>query len=134
MILTLTILISLLGIVIAVYDIKSKSIPIIFLGLHFLSIIIYISLYSIITGIILGLSGVILFLLCLRKKFTIDWVYVLLICVGLILLKYAKLFIPIMLLPVLLCACIVMFAKSKQFPYMTCLTSVITFTLIFLLF
>ena len=134
MIISLTILICLLGIIISIYDIKSKSIPIVFLGLHLLSIIVYISLYSSIIGIILGLSGMILFLICILKHFTIDWLYVLLICIGLILLKVVELLTPLMLIPIIICAIFLAVSKIEKFPYMTCLTSIISLILIQILF
>ena len=133
MILGLTILIIVLGIIISIYDIRSRNIPVLFLGLHLASIIVYILLHTRTIGIILGLSGIILFLVCILKKFTIDWIYIGLICIGLILLKLALLLTSYMLIPILICAVLVMFSKSEKFPYMLCLTTIISLTLIQLL-
>ena len=130
MIICLTILICILGIIISIYDIKSRSIPVIFLVLHFFSIIVYILIYSLTTGIILGLLGMVLFTICILKKFNIDWIYVGLICIGLILLKIAMLLTSLMLLPILLCALILIISKSTKFPYMLCLTTIISLILI----
>ena len=130
MISLLTIIIFILGLCISVYDLKSRSIPVLFLGLHFLSIIIYISIYSLSIGIILGLLGIILFYICLTYHYAIDWIYVLLICVGILLLKHAMLFTVYMLIPIIVFALVLFIAKPQKFPHMVCLTTIISLILI----
>ena len=129
----LTILVCLLGIIISIYDIKFREVPVFILVSHFISIIIYISLYSVVTSIILLLTGLILLLVCIIKNFVVDWLYVGLICIGFIILKSATLLTNIMLLPIIVCVLIVICSRSQKFPYLTCLTTIISLTILQLL-
>lgn len=122
----LVLLICLLGLIISIYDIKFRSIPVIFLGIHLLCLMIYIFTYSHSTGIILGLLVTFLFLLCIYENYKIDWLYVFVICIGLILLKIAALLTVIMIFPIIICGFIIILFNSKTFPFMSCLTLLIS--------
>jgi hypothetical protein len=127
------VIIVLLGLLIAYYDLRFREIPGVLLVTHLVFIIVFISKLSITFGIILGLMVTISFLICFVNKKPIDLTYVILIICLIFFLKSLHLFVSYMILPFIIMAIIIFLSNKKDFPYIVCLSILTTYLLYFLL-
>lgn len=120
-------LIAIIGSIIAVEDIKHRSVSVILILLHLIIILSYTIHLDLTYGLILSGLISILTIIVIVKKLNADIIYIILACGIIILCRIHNTFNPILVGGIGICTIIIVtLADKKNFPFLSCLTTLIS--------